>query len=112
MLNAAVAADVTAHIADRAYDLYEEGGRRDGHALQDWRKAEQEFGLGESQAKVRANAEADPAPEAKPEPDAEAAAPSAAAATAEPVTATKPQPPHDATRGRTPNAKTEPKAGA
>ena len=36
--------DVTPKIAQRAYELYEQGGRQDGHAVQDWRQAEQEIG--------------------------------------------------------------------
>ncbi len=51
VVNAAVAADMTPQIATRAYALYEAGGRRDGHALQDWQKAEQEIGSGERRPK-------------------------------------------------------------
>ena len=32
------------HIAQRAYDLYEQRGRQDGHDLEDWLKAERELG--------------------------------------------------------------------
>jgi H+-transporting ATPase len=35
-------ADMTPQIAKRAYELYEQGGRQNGHADQDWVKAEQE----------------------------------------------------------------------
>ena len=35
--------DVTPQIASRAYELYEQQGRHDGHAVQDWEKAEQEI---------------------------------------------------------------------
>jgi len=41
--------NVQAKIQQRAYELYEERGRRDGHQLEDWIQAEQEvhdkFGL-------------------------------------------------------------------
>ena len=35
--------DVTPQIARRAYELYEQQGRHDGHAVQDWDQAEQEI---------------------------------------------------------------------
>lgn len=34
--------DVHARISERAYALYEEHGREDGHALEDWLAAEQQ----------------------------------------------------------------------
>jgi hypothetical protein len=34
--------DVHARISERAYALYEEHGREDGHALEDWLEAEQQ----------------------------------------------------------------------
>ena len=36
-------ADVTAQIAKRAYELYEQRGRQEGHAAEDWRQAEREI---------------------------------------------------------------------
>jgi len=33
--------DIHARISERAYALYEEYGRKDGHALEDWLAAEQ-----------------------------------------------------------------------
>jgi len=36
-------ADATPQIASRAYELYEQRGRRDGHADQDWLQAEREI---------------------------------------------------------------------
>jgi magnesium-transporting ATPase (P-type) len=35
--------DLTPQIATRAYELYEQRGREDGHAAQDWEQAEQEI---------------------------------------------------------------------
>jgi len=35
--------DLTPQIAKRAYELYERQGRREGHAVQDWEKAEREI---------------------------------------------------------------------
>jgi H+-transporting ATPase len=53
--------DLTPRIAKRAYRLYEEGGRKDGAAVQNWEKAESE---------IRQDlARADPAHQAKVEPN-------------------------------------------
>ena len=35
--------DLTKQISKRAYELYEKGGRKNGRAVQDWKKAEQEI---------------------------------------------------------------------
>jgi hypothetical protein len=35
--------DVTPQIAKRAYELYEQRGRQDGRAIQDWRQAERKI---------------------------------------------------------------------
>jgi hypothetical protein len=35
--------DITPQIAKRAYELYEQEGRHDGHAVQDWVQAEREI---------------------------------------------------------------------
>ncbi len=35
--------DVTPEIAKRAYELYENRGRREGHSVQDWLQAEREI---------------------------------------------------------------------
>jgi H+-transporting ATPase len=35
--------DLTPQIAQRAYQLYEREGRHDGHAKEDWEKAEREI---------------------------------------------------------------------
>ena len=35
--------DLIPQIAKRAYELYEQEGRHDGHAVQDWVRAEQEI---------------------------------------------------------------------
>jgi H+-transporting ATPase len=42
-LLARTAVDVTPQIAKRAYELYEQRGRQDGRAVQDWRQAEREI---------------------------------------------------------------------
>jgi H+-transporting ATPase len=40
--NGKTASDLTPQIATRAYELYEQEGRHDGHSVQDWEKAERE----------------------------------------------------------------------
>jgi hypothetical protein len=47
--------DVTPQIAKRAYELYEQKGRRDGHADQDWLEAENETRKGEFPKRTGAN---------------------------------------------------------
>jgi H+-transporting ATPase len=44
--NPKATADLTARIAKRAYTLYEDGGRKDGAAVQNWEKAESEIRKG------------------------------------------------------------------
>jgi H+-transporting ATPase len=65
--------DLTPQIATRAYELYEQRGRRNGQADQDWLKAEREV-----KAEPRPEAKAEPRPEVKaePKPEAEAETPS------------------------------------
>jgi H+-transporting ATPase len=72
--------DLTSQIATRAYELYEEQGRRDGQSVQNWDKAEHE--IQEDQSKVEPETEAkdkpqseamvEPKPEVKEEPEAKA----------------------------------------
>ena len=38
--------DLTPQIAKRAYELYEQRGRRNGQAVQDWNRAEEEIRKG------------------------------------------------------------------
>ena len=40
--------DLRPQIAKRAYELYEQRGRREGHAVQDWLQAEREIRKDES----------------------------------------------------------------
>ena len=40
-------ASVDARIAFRAYELYEQRGRQDGYALEDWLRAEREIRAGD-----------------------------------------------------------------
>jgi hypothetical protein len=47
-LKAKTPSDLTSQIAKRAYELYEQQGRREGHAAQNWVQAEQEIRKDES----------------------------------------------------------------
>ena len=83
----ATPADLTPQIATRAYGLYEQRGRRDGQAAQDWEKAEREIRKDEAvrrpltgeepsdrKTEPQPKAKAEPQPEAKAEPQPEAKA--------------------------------------
>ncbi|MGB2622258.1 MAG: plasma-membrane proton-efflux P-type ATPase [Candidatus Acidiferrum sp.] len=60
--------DLTPQIAKRAYELYEEGDHKGGHAVQDWQKAEREIRKKEeTKAELKPGEKTDPKPEAKPE---------------------------------------------
>src|SRR5664280_559548 len=88
-------ADMTPQIAKRAYELYEQGGRQDGHADQDWVKAEQEVRKDEAKAEPQPETKAEPQPETKAEP--------------QPKAKTEPQP--EAKNETKPEAKAETPAG-
>ena len=62
---------LTPKIATRAYELYEQGGRKSSSANQNWSQAEQEIRKGESEAKHKLEAKAEPKPDAKTEPKSE-----------------------------------------
>ena len=54
--------DLTPQIAKRAYELYEERGRKDGRAIQDWVQAKQEIRKPEAKAEPKPE---DPKPKTK-----------------------------------------------
>ena len=56
-IKAETPSDLKPQIAKRAYELYEERGRKDGPAVQDWTKAEQEIRKTEAKAKPEDKAE-------------------------------------------------------
>jgi hypothetical protein len=72
--------DLRPQIATRAYELYEQQGRRDGQSLQNWEKAEREIRKDQAQAEpkpqtkveLKPEVKAEPKPETKPEPKPEA----------------------------------------
>jgi len=102
--------DLTTQIAKRSYELYEEGGRQDGRAVQDWEKAEQEIRKAEPDAKPEAKVE--PKPEANPEPKPEAKVEPNPEANPEPKSEASPEPKSEANQEPKPEAKAEPKPEA
>ena len=88
--------DLTPQIAKRAYELYEERGRKDGRAVQDWEQAKQEIRKDEAKAEPKPEAKAEPKPEAKAEPKPEAKAEPKTDAKAEP----KPEDPMPKTKSQ------------
>jgi F-type H+-transporting ATPase subunit b len=81
---AKTSSDVTPQIAKRAYELYEQRGRKNDSAIQDWSQAEREIRKGEAKAEPKPEAKAEPKPEAKAEPKPEAKAELRADVPAEP----------------------------
>ena len=72
---AKIASDLTPQIAKRAYELYGERAGKDGTAVQDWKKAEQEIRSDEAKSEPKPEAKADePKHEVKSEPTPEAKA--------------------------------------
>jgi H+-transporting ATPase len=65
---AKTAADLTPRIAKRAYEIYEEGGRKDGAAVQNWQKAESEIRKDIAKAESPRETKADPEPDMTIEP--------------------------------------------
>jgi F-type H+-transporting ATPase subunit b len=67
-------ADLTPQIAKRAYELYEQRGRKSDSATQDWSQAEREIQKAEPKAEPTPEAKAEPKPKAEAEskPEAEA----------------------------------------
>ena len=66
--------DLTPQIGKRAYELYEEEGRKDGRAAQDWEKAEREIRkeiIDPVKAEPKAEGKAAPGPETKVAPEPE-----------------------------------------
>ncbi len=57
--------DLGPQIAERAYELYEQRGRQDGRAVQDWEMAEREVRKAEARVRPKRNAKAEPTPDAK-----------------------------------------------
>ncbi|MGO9992697.1 MAG: DUF2934 domain-containing protein [Steroidobacteraceae bacterium] len=67
-------ADLSPQIAQRAYELFEEGGRQGGAAIKNWEKAESEIRKGLGRAKSTPETKAEPISVAKVDPQPEAKA--------------------------------------
>jgi F-type H+-transporting ATPase subunit b len=91
--------DLSRRIGKRAYELYEEHGRKDGLAAQDWTTAESEI-----RKEISNPVKSEPAPEAKAEPKPEAKA--------EPEPKEKAEPKPEVKAELKPEAKVEPKPDA
>ncbi len=61
-----ITSDLTPQIVARAYELYEQEGRHEGHAVQDWEKAEKEIRKDEAKPKPDAQTENNPESNTKP----------------------------------------------
>jgi F-type H+-transporting ATPase subunit b len=72
VVKAKTSSDLTPQIAKRAYELYEQQGRKSDSASQDWSQAEREIRKGEAKAEPKPEAKVEPKPEAKAEPKPEA----------------------------------------
>jgi len=95
--------DLTRRIGKRAYELYEEHGRKDGLAAQDWKTAESEI-----RKEISNPVTSEPAPEAKAEPKPEANAEPEPKETAEPKPEVKAEPKPEPEAEPKPEAKSGP----
>jgi len=104
--------DLTPQIAKRSYELYEERGRQDGRAVQDWEKAEREIRKAEAKADAKPEANTEPKPEGKAEPKPDAKAEPKPEANPEPKPDAKAEPKPEANPESKPEAKAESKPEA
>jgi H+-transporting ATPase len=63
--------DLTPQLVKRVHELYEELGREEVRAVQDWEKTEKNTGKDETRTKAEPEAKAEPKPEAKDKPKSE-----------------------------------------
>jgi H+-transporting ATPase len=96
--------DLSPQIAKRAYELYEQQGRREGHAAQDWDQAERGIQKDETKAEPKLEAKAtEPQPEVKSEPKPEAKGKTRPEAEAEPKPETKSAEPQPEAKAKPPS---------
>jgi F-type H+-transporting ATPase subunit b len=108
-MQAAQPSDLTSRIGKRAYELYEEQGRKEGHAAQDWNAAESEIrkkmldsGKAKPRHEYKPEAKMKPGPEIKPDNKAEP----------EPIVKTKPATQDEPKLEVKPEAKAKPEVTA
>jgi H+-transporting ATPase len=58
---------LTPQIATRAYELYEQQGRRDGQSVQNWDKAEREIRNDQAKAELKPETKAEPPSDLTPQ---------------------------------------------
>ncbi|MGO9593882.1 MAG: DUF2934 domain-containing protein [Steroidobacteraceae bacterium] len=88
---------MTSRIAKRAYKLYEEGGRKDGAAVQNWEKAESQIRTDLAKAEPKPEAKDQPQSVAKMEPQPETKAVPKSDMKVEPPPTAKAEAPSDVT---------------
>ncbi|MGD0585944.1 MAG: DUF2934 domain-containing protein [Oryzomonas sp.] len=103
-------------MATRAYELYEEQGRRDGQSVQDWDKAEREIRKADVKAEPEAKVAAKPEANAEAKPDTKEESQPVVKAEpkpevkAEAKSDTKDEPPPETKAEPEPETKAEPKS--
>jgi F-type H+-transporting ATPase subunit b len=83
--------ELSTKIAKRAFELYEQHGRKSDSSTQDWSQAEREIRKGETKAEPKPEVKADSKPDAKAEPKPDAKAEPKPEAKVEPKPETKSQ---------------------
>ena len=104
--------DLTPQIAKRAYELYEQQGRKSDSAIQNWSQAEQEIRNPKVKVEPKPETKAEPKPEAKVEAKPETKAEPKPEAKVEAKPETKAEPKPEAKMGAKPETKAEPKPEA
>jgi F-type H+-transporting ATPase subunit b len=102
--------DSTPQIAKRAYELYEQHGRKSDSANQDWSQAEREIRKGEIKAESKHEAKVEPKPEVKAQPKPETKAESKQEVKAAQKPEVKAEPKPEAKVESKPEAEVEPEA--
>jgi H+-transporting ATPase len=104
--------NLTPQIAARAYELYEQQGRREGQSVQNWDKAEREIRKDQAMAEPTPETKFEPQSEIKAEPKPETKSVSKLEAKAELQPEVKVEPKPETKAEPKPQAKTEPKPKA
>ncbi len=107
-VKAKTTSDLTPQIATRAYELYEQQGRRDGQSAQNWDKAEREIRKDEAKPEPKLETKADSKTEAKPEPTPKVGAEAKPTVKPQPESKVEPQPEANAKAEPKPATKVEP----
>jgi F-type H+-transporting ATPase subunit b len=109
---AKASSDLTPQIAKRAYELYEQRGRKSDSSDQDWGQAEREIRKGETKAEPKPEAKVEPKPEVQAEPKPENKPKDKPTPDAEPEAKAKSKPEAEPKVEPKPEVKAEPKPEA